>query len=149
MTLKTTKPVHTPEGWNKLDEQTFTKEVGANTTATVTLRDTVGNSSITDVTYTVGNIDKEQPVLTSLYVEGDVRLVSSADVEVHFAGQDTGGSEIDKYQCQLNDGNWEDCTAPFRIPNGALQEGENKLKVRVIDNAGNTGDQLNPPGGGN
>ena len=69
-------------------------------------------------------IDKVNPTLVTLETKGNVSLIKEAQVEIHFAGEDTAGknpinnnSGIAKYQCKLNNENWTDCTAPFMVTN--------------------------------
>lgn len=67
-------------------------------------------------------IDKVKPTLVILETKGNVSLIKEAQVEIHFAGEDKLGtnpinnnSEIAKYQCQFNNGNWTTCSSPFTV----------------------------------
>ena len=143
LTLTTNEDVRPPQGWTPVNnsEREFTKDIEGNSTISVVVTDRVGNNSV-QITATVDKIDKVNPTLVTLETKGNVSLIKEAQVEIHFAGEDKDGtnpinnnSGIKKYQCQLNNGNWTDCTAPFMVTN--LTEWTNTIKVKAIDNAGN------------
>ena len=143
LTLTTNEDVLPPQGWTPVNnsKREFTKDIEGNSTISVVVTDRGGNNSV-QITATVDKIDKEKPTLVTLATKGNVSLIKEAQVEIHFAGEDKDGtnpinnnSGIAKYQCQLNNGNWTDCTAPFTVTN--LTEWTNTIKVKAIDNAGN------------
>ena len=61
VTLKSNEAIKNIDGWNKVDDKTFTKEYSENGEYTVTVEDLAGNTST--VTFTVKGIDKEAPEL--------------------------------------------------------------------------------------
>ena len=118
LTLTTNEDVLPPQGWTPVNnsKREFTKDIEGNSTISVVVTDLGGNDSV-EITATVDKIDKVNPTLVTLETKGKVSLIKEAQVEIHFAGEDTAGknpindnSEIKKYQCQLNNGNWTDCT---------------------------------------
>jgi hypothetical protein len=62
VTITTSEPVDTPDGWTKVDDMTFTKEYSANTTETVSVRDAAGNVSEVS-TIDVRGIDVDPPAI--------------------------------------------------------------------------------------
>ena len=143
LTLTTNEDVLPPQGWTPVNnsKREFTKDIEGNSTISVVVTDLGGNDSV-QITATVDKIDKVNPTLVTLATKGNVSLIKEAQVEIHFAGEDKLGtnpinnnSEIAKYQCQLNNGNWTDCTDWFIVTN--LTEWTNTIKVKAIDNAGN------------
>lgn len=138
LTLTTTKPVETPQGWTKVSDTVFEKILEENSTGEFILTDNVGNNSTAKVAYNVSKIDKEKPVVTTLTVEWDKTLIQSATVIVNFTGTDTGGSDIKEYQCKIGNEDFVPCSSPFTFNN--LVEWENIISVRLVDNAGNISD---------
>ena len=118
LTLTTNEDVLPPQGWTPVNnsKREFTKDIEENSPISVVVTDLGGNDSV-QITATVDKIDKIKPTLVTLATKGNVSLIKEAQVEIHFAGEDKLGtnpinnnSEIKKYQCQLNNGNWTDCT---------------------------------------
>lgn len=60
--MTTSEEIIIATGWTKVNATTYTKLVSVNETSTFTIKDKVGNS--TAVSYTVSNIDKENPTIT-------------------------------------------------------------------------------------
>ena len=125
LTLTTNEDVSIPDGWTPVNnsKREFTKDIEGNSTISVVVTDKGGNNSV-EITATVDKIDKVKPTLVTLKTKGDVSLIKEAQVEIHFAGEDKLGtnpinnnSGIAKYQCQLNNGNWTDCSSPFMVTN--------------------------------
>ena len=118
LTLTTNEDVSIPDGWTPVNnsKREFTKDIEGNSTISIVVTDLGGNDSV-QITATVDKIDKVNPTLVTLETKGKVSLIKEAQVEIHFAGEDKLGtnpinnnSGIAKYQCQLNNGNWTDCT---------------------------------------
>ena len=61
VTLNANEAIKNIDGWNKVDDKTFTKEYSKNGEYKVTVEDLAGNTST--VTFTVKGIDKEAPEL--------------------------------------------------------------------------------------
>ena len=125
LTLTTNEDVSIPDGWTPVNnsKREFTKDIEGNSTISVVVTDLGGNDSV-QITATVDKIDKVKPTLVTLETKGKVSLIKEAQVEIHFAGEDKDGnnpinnnSGIAKYQCQLNNGNWTDCSSPFMVTN--------------------------------
>lgn len=141
LTLKTSKPIETPNDWKKVDDTTFTKIIEENTNNKVILIDTVGNSSL-KIAYDVPNIDKNKPVIVSLLTSGNTNLVTESSIVVNFSGEDgKNESSIKKFQCSLNNAEFIDCNSPFTFSN--LQEWANKISVKAIDHALNESETKN------
>ncbi|PID99033.1 hypothetical protein CSA80_02865 [Candidatus Saccharibacteria bacterium] len=62
VTMTTSEAITTPAGWTQVTATTYTKTVTQNIADNFTITDPAGNA--TAVSYTVGNIDKQDPVIT-------------------------------------------------------------------------------------
>ncbi|MFN8401706.1 MAG: Ig-like domain-containing protein [Anaerolineales bacterium] len=63
-------------------------------------------------------------------------LTNSSNASFSFTGNDSGGSGVASFQCQLDGSGFSACTSPQSY--SGLGDGSHTFQVRAIDNAGNT-----------
>ncbi|MCC7541085.1 MAG: hypothetical protein IT379_33005 [Deltaproteobacteria bacterium] len=79
--------------------------------------------------------DTTAPTVTITSAPDQTRAPS---YDVVFTGADTGGSELDRFECSIDGGPFETCASPVTFTDQT--EGPHDLAVRAVDGAGNVSD---------
>ncbi|MCJ8276681.1 MAG: hypothetical protein HRT44_09770 [Bdellovibrionales bacterium] len=77
-------------------------------------------------------VDTTPPVVSIVNSPG---AVSSPQNNSFQFSSDEAGSGLDKYECQINGGQYQDCNESLALQN--LESGNQQINVRAIDNVGN------------
>ena len=94
--------------------------------------DAAGNTSPDSNTNTF-TVDTVAPDTT--ITANPTNPTNSSNASFSFTGNDSGGSGVASFQCQLDGGGFSACTSPQNY--AGLSDGNHTFQVRTIDNAGN------------